>query len=282
MFENKLTKILLIGTMAFSVGLISHFMSGGNSGGISESHLALSNSQATTLASFAEVTNPPVAPLPVVADATQPITEPSISISPDEVRTLEEILYIEGRSVPQGIVTVTLTKTGEKPVKFTVRADSSGEWVVAEKTYLSTGDWEVRARVQVKDQISNWSNPRVIRSIATGVDIFGLKVRYVVIAVILLIFFVVLGSVLAYFLHRIKILKRGLFEKQIHETQERFRQNFSEIRRDLTDELRILAENAKDRPLTPEEIQRREHVLRELDTVERETTEEMSEIEKKY
>ncbi len=210
MFENKLVRIFLFWVVVFSASLFLRFSLSGSNGVTSDS-VASTTLQAKALRSFAEA-NPSREPR-VTVDTSIQLPEPSISISPDDFYTFEDILYIEGRSMPEGIITVRTIKAGEQPVKFIVKADSSGEWVVAEKTYLTAGNWEVSARAQIKDQISDWSNPRVIRSIATGVDIFGLKVRYVVIAVILLVFFALLGLILTYFLHRIRKLKRGFFEK---------------------------------------------------------------------
>lgn len=80
--------------------------------------------------------------------------EPYIAISPDYFYPLEEVLYIEGRADPNAIVTLNLQKQGEQPLKFTVKTDAAGEWVVAEKAYLSSGIWEVRARQQVGALIS--------------------------------------------------------------------------------------------------------------------------------
>lgn len=215
---------------------------------------------------------PPQVSQPAVS---QPLPEPSISISPDEYYPFEEILYIEGRSVTGAIITVTLQKQGEKPVKFTTKTDSNGEWVVAEKTYLSSGNWEVRARSQVGTQISDWSNPRVIRSIVTGVNIFGLNVKYVVIVVILVIFLIVIALMFVYFMRRIRRLKEGLFAKQLHDTEDRFHRGIAEIRKDLMEELKILTMQAQNRPLNPEEIERKDHILRELDELERTVNQDM-------
>lgn len=208
--------------------------------------------------------------------------EPYISISPDNFYTMEEILYIEGRSDPAAIVTLELQKQGEKPVKFSIKADSSGEWVVAEKAYLSAGDWQVRARQQVASQISGWSNPRVIRSIVTGVNIFGLSIRYVVIVIIALLVLAVIAFIFFYFRRKISMLQRGLVEKQLKETEDRFHRGFAEIRKDLMDQLKDLAINAQGRSLTPEEIDKRDHVLRELEEMEKNLEHDIGDISKKY
>lgn len=220
-------------------------------------------------------------PLPPLQTRPAP-GEPTISISPDYFYTLEEVLYLEGRAEPNAIVTVTLTKQGEKPLKFTVKADSSGEWVVAEKAYLSAGNWQVRAKQQVGTLVSGESNPRVIRSIVTGVNIFGLNVRYVVIAAVVFTFLLVLAFVFFYFRRKIRTLQRGLLEKQLRETEERFHRGFAEIRKDLMDQLKDLAMNSQGRPLTPEEVEKRDHILRELEELEKGLEHDVTDIGRRY
>lgn len=208
--------------------------------------------------------------------------EPYISISPDVFYPLEEILYIEGRAEPNAVVTVVLQKQGDKPVRFTVKADSGGEWVVAEKTYLSGGNWEVRARQQVGTEVSGWSNPRVIRSVVTGVNIFGLNIRYVAIAVFVLIFLGIIAFLLIYFRRKIQKLQKGLVEKQLRETEERFHKGFAEIRKDLMDQLKDLAMNSQGRALTPQEIEKRDHILREIEEMEKNLEHDITDIGRRY
>lgn len=209
------------------------------------------------------------------------LPEPSIAITPDVFYPLDEILYIEGRGAPEAVVTVALQKQGEKPLKFSVKADSFGEWVVSEKTYMPSGNWEVRARQQSKGEVSDWSNPRVIRSVVTGVNIFGFNVRYVVITVILLLFFAIIAGILFYFLRKIKNLKQGLLEKQLRETETQFHENVSVIRRDLMSELQTIVANAEKRPLTSEELARRDHLLSELDNLEKSMEHNIQDIGRK-
>ncbi len=224
---------------------------------------------------FAQGIPPPAPERPAPGD-------PFISISPDYFYTLEEILYIEGHAEPSAIVTVTLTKQGEKPLKFTVKADSQGEWVVAEKSYLSAGNWQVRAKQQVGTVFSGESNPRVIRSIVTGVSIFGLNVRYVVIASVFLVFLAVLAFVFFYFRRKIRVMQRGLLEKQLRETEDRFHRGFAEIRKDLMDQLKDLAMNSQGRTLTPDEVEKRDHILRELEELEKGLEHDVVDIGRRY
>ena len=225
---------------------------------------------------FAQTGAPP--PLP------QSPPEPYISISPDIFKPIEEILYIEGRANPNAIVTVQIRKEAgtESPIQFKIKTDASGEWVVAEKAYLSAGNWQVRARQQVGALVSSESNPRVIRSVVTGIPIFGIYIRYAAMAgAILLFIFIVLGIVF-YFHKKINLLQKGLMEKQLRETEERFHRGFAEIRKELMDELKELATNAAGRPLTSEEIEKRDRVIRELESLEQGLDHDIGDIGKRY
>ncbi|MEK7612136.1 MAG: hypothetical protein AAB407_02230 [Patescibacteria group bacterium] len=197
-----------------------------------------------------------------------PPPEPYISISPDTFYTLEDMLYIEGRGDPNAIVTVTLQKQGTQPIKFTVKADSFGEWVIAEKTYLVAGNWEVRARQKVGTLVSGESNPRVIRSVVTGFTIFGFQVRYIVVAGIAVFFIAIIVGIFLYFRKKISLLKQGLMEKQLRETETRFHESFTEIRKNLMDELKDLAASSEGRTLTSGELDKRDRILREVEELE--------------
>ncbi|MST04242.1 MAG: hypothetical protein EXS49_01585 [Candidatus Pacebacteria bacterium] len=202
----------------------------------------------------------------------QNLVEPSISIVPEpEFNTIEDFLYIEGRSNPNAIITVMLEKQGnpEKPVKFVRNADSLGEWVVTDRVYLTSGDWKVVARQQIGASVSGWSNPRIIRSKVNGINIFGLRIKYVFIASILLFFLLILLAVFIYFKKKINILQKGLRDKQLKDTEERFHKGFAEIRKDLMDQLKALAQESQTRPLKPEEIEKRDKILEEIDSIER-------------
>jgi len=211
------------------------------------------------------------------------LSEPYISISPDTFYTLEDSLYIVGRSEPRASVRVTFTKQGELPIRFTVIADSNGEWTVSEeRVYLSAGNWEVRATQQVGTQVSGSSNPRIIRSIVTGIPIFGVNVRYTIIASVILLFLVVVISIFIYFRRKIARLQRGLLDKQLRETEERFHKGFAEIRETLMSQLKDLARESAGRALTPDEIEKRDRVLRELENLEKGLEHDVGDIGRRY
>lgn len=214
---------------------------------------------------------------------SQALVEPMITVSPDSFNSFEEVLYIAGRANPNALVAVLIEREDKSgaPVKFTVYADSLGEWVVSGKTYLNPGYWNVRARQQINSLISDWSNPRIIRSIAAGVNVYGLQIRYVTIASIILVFLIVLTVVFIYFRRKIGRLQQGLKEKQLKEAEDRFHKGFAEIRKNLMDQLKELAANSEGRALTREELEKRDRVLKELEDLEQNLDHDFGEISRR-
>ncbi|PIT92763.1 MAG: hypothetical protein COU08_00745 [Candidatus Harrisonbacteria bacterium CG10_big_fil_rev_8_21_14_0_10_42_17] len=211
------------------------------------------------------------------------LDQPYISVSPNLFYPLDEVLYIEGRGVPGATVTLTLEKEkpDDQPLKFTAHVDSFGEWVVAERTFLSSGVWRVYARQELGDEVSERSNPRVVRSVVTGINIFGYQVKYVVLAGLFLLVFLLVMAIFFYFIRKIGKLKRGLFAHQLHETEDRVRENLSSIRKELMAELQELANNTQGKQLDSDEVQKRDRILRRLEDLERDVDRDIDSLEKK-
>lgn len=203
---------------------------------------------------------------------------PTIAVSPDVYYPFDEVLYLEGRADPGVAVEIQLTKSGAKPRKFSVRADQTGEWVLAEKMPLEAGDWEVRTRAMgAQNAVSDWSNPRVFKVIVSGITIGGVNIKFAFFAMVIVVLLLLGGVAFLYFGARIRSLKAALRNKEIREAKESIREGLSELRQDLLDELRML--ETGNTALNQAALQRKEHILRELDLLERNMTREISDIE---
>ncbi|MCH7882881.1 hypothetical protein IIA95_00460 [Patescibacteria group bacterium] len=212
--------------------------------------------------------------------AAEHLPAPTINISPDVYYPLDEILYIEGVSRPNSAVQIQLTKQGARPVRFTVRSDVNGEWVLAEKVPLTAGDWEVRARLlHAKDSASSWSNPRVFKAIVSGITVGGINIKFAFLSFLVVVLLALGIAAFWYFSWKVKRLNARLLTKEIREAKDSVREGLSELRRDLLDELRILELSGK--KLSADERARKEHVLRELDTLGRNMEKEIQDIEEK-
>ena len=199
--------------------------------------------------------------LAIPAMAANELPVPTINISPDVYYPSDEILYLEGRAKPTSNIEVQFQKQGAKPLKFNVKSDTNGEWVLAEKVPLRAGDWEVR----VRSTASEWSNPRVFKVVITGITIGGVNVKFAFLSFIIIFLLLSGAAVVSYFILRVRRLKSDLVSKEIHEAHESVREGMSHIRDDLIGD--------KEQP------SKKEHLVRELDRLEKEMEREISHIE---
>ncbi len=212
--------------------------------------------------------------------AAEKLAVPTIAVNSDIYYLLDEILYLEGRGQPNINVQIQFQKQGAKPVKFNSKSDSSGEWVLAEKVSLEAGDWEVRARTAGEnDIVSEWSNPRVIKVIVSGITIGGVNVKFAFLSLIIFILVICGISLALYFIWRVRRLKTALMGKEIQEARKSVQEGFQELRRNLLDELSLLDSSQK--PFSSEEIQKKEYLLRDLENLERGMDREIRDIEEK-
>ena len=143
------------------------------------------------------------------------------------------------------------------------------------------GDWEVRARIidpQNADNVSEWSNPRVFKAVVNGITIGGINIKFAALSLVIILL-LILGIVsVLYFTNRVSRLKAVLLNKEIREAQEAARKGFSEMRQNLLDELKLL-ESRKN--LSVGELERKTHLLRDLENLERGVEKEIEDIEEK-
>lgn len=200
--------------------------------------------------------------------AAEVVPVPEIAVNPDVYYPLDEILYLEGRAMPNATLQIQFAKQGARPVQFGAKSDPNGEWVLAEKVPLEAGDWEARVReVFGNDKVSEWSNPRVFKVIVSGVTIGGVNIKFASLVLIIVIILVVGMGIFFYFMGKVRHLNSVLLSKEIREAQGSIREGFSELRRDLLEELRLLESSGT--TLSADEISRKDHILRELELLQK-------------
>lgn len=217
-----------------------------------------------------------------IALAAEELPAPTIAVSPDLYYSLDEILYLEGKAVPNSTVQVQFQRQGSKPLNLNARSDANGEWVLAEKVPLESGNWEVRTRlVKASGNASAWSNPRILKAVVTGVTVGNITVKYV--PVVIFLFLAVLASIilLMYSVFRVRViqrleqqkeisektefLERSLKEKELQAEEEKAaREKTEKLEKALREKERQLAETALERNF----IDLRKSVLEELEHLE--------------
>jgi hypothetical protein len=202
---------------------------------------------------------------------------PTIVINPDVYYPLDEVLYLEGRAKPDSSIELLLQKSGSRPIRAVTRSDSRGEWVFAQKLPLDAGNWEVRARVVDGDNVSEWSNPRIVRAISTGLIIGGVTIKFSVLVFVIIVLLVVGALGALYYSRRVKAViawhEAALREKEREVLETEMEHEFYEIRQKIMRELEHLEKKIEDGKFTDEEkkesLERREELLRELKESER-------------
>ncbi|MCH7882883.1 hypothetical protein IIA95_00470 [Patescibacteria group bacterium] len=213
---------------------------------------------------------------PEAGIAVRHLPAPTIGVNPDIYYPFDEILYLEGRARPNTNVEVNFRKDGAKPLKFIVRGDINGEWVFAQKVPLNAGNWEVRVRIIESSGLgSAFSNPRIIRVIATGVSIGGAAIKFSFLIFLLIIILILSGAAILYFFLRVKKVTR---EKEREAAEVLIEQNFAELRRNILDELEHLTERAGQGPLSSKEEDHRQHLLRGLREAEQSIEKKLRDI----
>lgn len=214
------------------------------------------------------------------AFATSLLPAPRISVAPTKYYPLEETLYIEGTAIPLSEVELFFEKPDNQPVRIQVVVNSNGEWFFADRLELARGEWTVRARTLRGTSISDWSNPRIIRSVVSGFLFGSIKIRYVPIILFLLLILAGGIALFVYSVLRIRKIQRLVFEQETrqktealerkvrekeHEaTQARLEQDFDELRESIMTELEHLGRKRDGGRLSREEENHREKLLRDL------------------
>lgn len=216
------------------------------------------------------------------------VSVPEISIAPSEYYPLDEAIYLEGRASSRGSVELLFEHIagGVNPIHIRIDANTNGEWFYSGRLELASGEWNVRART-LGDPPSDWSNPRLIRSIVSGFVIGGVTIKYILVAAVLLAMFLVALVLLCYAFIRVRTVRREASEREIKakiETLEealkekdrqifasRVEENFSDIREKIMEELEHLEMKPRgSASLSANEEEHRAELLRKLREAEEE------------
>ena len=106
------------------------------------------------------------------------VSAPIISVAPSVYYPLDEVLYLEVRAAPKNKIDIYFEKSGSQPIRIQAETNSNGDWYIGQKLELASGEWAVRARAIDKENLSDWSNPRIIRSVVSGFVFGSFKIKY--------------------------------------------------------------------------------------------------------
>lgn len=213
---------------------------------------------------------------------------PTINVAPGVYYPLDEVLYIEGRASSRGSVELLFERSvgGVNPIRVKSDVNADGEWFYSGRLELASGEWNVRART-FGNSPSDWSIPRIIRSVVSGFVIGGITVKYMPVVSVLLVLFLSGLVLLVYAFVRVRTVRRMAAEREIKTKTEgleealrekdrqifasRIEENFSAIRKKIMEELEHLETKTRGRrALSSEEEGHRAELLAKLREAEEE------------
>ncbi|MDO8600009.1 MAG: cohesin domain-containing protein [bacterium] len=208
---------------------------------------------------------------------------PTINIAPSQYYPLDELLYLEGKASPNAGLDILFENIagGAQPVRVSVNTNAGGEWFFSERLELASGEWSVRVRSAKENEYSDWSNPRIIRSVVSGFFVGGIKIKYLPIAVFLTASIAASVYLLWYSAKRVRSIEHVRLEEDMKHREAEMKEtlraheriavtqaverSFGDLRKRVVDELDHLEVKARrNGALSEEEEKHREELLHEL------------------
>jgi hypothetical protein len=219
----------------------------------------------------------------VIESATEVLVEsippPEVSFCPQTFISGQEVLYIDGTSLPDSSVLLFLKSNGDLITKWEVGSDSEGNWSLREETLLKPGVYRILAKTKdARGAISLASESCLINIILEGVAVGPLVLTYKSLAIFAIVILIFLLLWLFYSFLKIKGLQKSIV-RETEDLKEKFYKEYNELKRDIEKEIQFLRE-AKAEGLTDEELRLERDLLKNLEDVERVLREELRDIEK--
>jgi hypothetical protein len=170
----------------------------------------------------------------------EPIATPQINLWPEFHISGEEVLYIEGKTLPEVEIMIFLKREGEEIKKWQAAADTQGEWSFSTKELLKSGTYYLS--VQAKDKrgaLSNISDGQKMEVSLSGLNLGVFMVSFKILALTLFLI-VFIGIIIAgYFIFRARKTKKVL-RKETQEAKESLHEVFDKLREEIKKQIELL------------------------------------------
>lgn len=197
----------------------------------------------------------------------------------------EEIFYIGGKtdSPETGVIIYIQNLKSGETFSQDVVSDKRGDWFYRHGGFLSAGDYLLWVQGKVGERMSPPS-PQVRMAVQpTAIQFGASRISYGAIYIGAIAFLLIILIVLiGYIIHQWRNLKRrhGDFVKEIGEVEEAIHRGFAVLRRDIEAELAIIKKARMSKTLSAEEKLEEEHLLKDIEKIERHIGKEVLDVEK--
>lgn len=204
------------------------------------------------------------------------IEVPEITVHPDVYNAGEEVLYIEGRSIPNASVTIFIEKDGNVVKEWEIKPDEKGSWSLGSNDLFRSGNYKIFAKARdQRGAVSDPSEKHPIKIILKGVALGPWFFDYWTFSWLLLLLILLLVIILLYICHKIRKDKKKI-DKETREAEESLKKTFKKIRDDLEKKIEYLDSKPG---LSAKEKKIRDEIFKMLKDSEREVYKEIKDIE---
>ena len=211
-------------------------------------------------------------PISLYAQSPKSVAVPIISTISDNL-TNDELFYVGGKYPAEGAtVTIYLENqdTGETRSFLSV-SDKSGDWFYAHSDFLPVGRYVLWVQAQIGDVKSPPSSQITLEVEATAISIGSSHVSFEILYLTLSLLFMIATLVLsirAAHYYRLARRRQALLSKEIAEAEASIHRGFALIRRDIEDELQIIAKLKTSNEFRSQEKEKEKKLLDDLREIE--------------
>lgn len=165
---------------------------------------------------------------------------PEITVRPDEYNAGEEVLYLEGKSVPNADVTIFIKEYEVVIKEWKVRSDENGSWSLKVNDLFRSGNYEIFTKA--KDQrgaVSYPSEKRALKIVLKGIALGPWLFDYWTFSLLLLILIIAAIIILLNIFYRIRKEKKRI-DKEAKKAEESLKNTFKKLRHDLEKKIEYL------------------------------------------
>lgn len=207
------------------------------------------------------------------------IDVPEITVAPENFLSGKEMLYLEGKSIPNVEVIIFL-KRGEELIKtWQVQSNNKGEWYIKEEGLFKSGQYQIEARAKDgRGAVSNPSEPRYVKVSLSGIAFGPFVFSFQAVVIFCFVLLILAFFILFYVFWRTKEEKERIF-RETEDLKNKFYKEFRELEADIKRELETLRWLRGRRETTKEEEKRERDLLKNLKDVKEVFRKELRDIE---
>ncbi len=214
-----------------------------------------------------------------------------ISLPPPVITTIskdifnDEIFYAGGRTeVPKSEVVLFIQNSeGGQALSYHVPADEKGEWFYHHNGFLPSGSYLIWAQA-LDDELQSPPSPQMLLVVSPhAFAVGGSKLTYetvygITIIILILVLALLLWLTLYHSYHSKR--KHAKFMEERAKIEETIRRGFALLKRDVDEQLSLLAAARNGAGLSDDEKHREQQLLDDIETIKRNIGEEVWELEK--